>query len=572
MDPFNVMKSVPAAAPVTSRARPEQLKMNQAAFEQQLSQAALGRAKPADGPHVVLAQREAATGMESQLSDEKLVVVSNRVSTFDPDKPKTGGLAAALEPVVERSGAVWTGSSGMLSEGSERLNDLERHGTGQVAKIDLPAAHYDSFYYGFANSTLWPAFHSLTERMSPSEEAHYKSYREINCSMARALSRLKNRGAIWVHDYHFLPLGDELRELSIQQPIGFFLHTPWPRPDVMEKVPHHHELMESMLAYDLVGFQTRSDLDNFLCCLQAHLGLESKSDAVISARGLTRCQTFPIGIDPKQFVDYAVESLATHRQEISSMQDKLDGTKLAIGVDRLDYTKGIDNRIKALDQVLADKPHSISLLQIGTPSRGDIPAYSEYQSDIDSLVSDVNRKHGTDQGWKPVLYEKGHVSQMQLAGLYRTAEVGLVTPLRDGMNLVAKEYVAAQDPKDPGVLILSKFAGAAEDLNGSEALHVDPASPDDIATAIVTATEMPREERIERWRPMMDKLEAYTIHDWSKDFLRELGHSRVAVPADQFRYLGFGWLNEAQMPTYETPEELNGAVKHVQDTRWVLPS
>ncbi|WFU40255.1 trehalose-6-phosphate synthase [Bradyrhizobium sp. CB82] len=575
MDPFNVVKAVCTSSRGTSRARPEQLKMSQVAFEHHLSQAAQERSSKADAElfrHAAFAQHEAGIGMVSHQPDEKLVFVSNRVSTIDPNKPKTGGLAAVLEPVVERSGAVWMGSSGTLSEGREQLNVPEPHGRGEVVKVDLPAAHYDNFYYGFANSTLWPAFHSLTERMSPASEEHYKSYCEINRAMARALSRLKNRGAIWVHDYHFLPLGNELRERSIQQPIGFFLHTPWPKPDVMEQVPHHRELMEAMLAYDLVGFQTRWDLDNFLSCLRTHLGLESKSDFVISDRGLTRCQTFPIGIDPKQFEEYAVESLATHRNEISSMQNKLDGTKLAIGVDRLDYTKGIDNRIKALDQVLADKPHSTSLLQIGTSSRADIPAYGEYQRDIDSLVSDVNRRHRTDDGWKPILYEKGHFPQMELAGLYRTADVGLVTPLRDGMNLVAKEYVAAQDSNDPGVLVLSKFAGAAEELNENEALHVDPASPRDIATAISTATDMPQEERIERWRAMMNKLEAYTIHDWSKDFLRELGHSRVAMPADQFRYLGFGWINEAQMPTYATQEELNVAVKQVQDPRWIFPS
>ncbi|OKO83970.1 alpha,alpha-trehalose-phosphate synthase [Bradyrhizobium sp. NAS96.2] len=501
----------------------------------------------------------------------QLILVSNRVSSFDPGEPKTGGLAAALEPAVERSGAVWMGASGTLSDGSEQLTPLEPHGKGQVAKVDLPAAHYAGFYHEFSNSTLWPALHSLTERMSPASEEHYNSYCQINRAMARALSCLRKRDAIWVHDYHFLSLGKELRELAIEQPIGFFLHTPWPNPDVIEKVPHHRDLMETMLAYDLVGFQTRWDLDNFLSCLQVHLGMESRSDVVISERGLTRCQVFPIGIDPKQFAKYAVESLVEYRQEISSIQDKLDRTKLAIGVDRLDYTKGIDNRIKAFDLLLTNKPQSISLLQIGTSSRADIPAYSEYQRDIACLVEDVNRKHGTDDGCEPILYKKDHFSQVRLAGYYRTADVGVVTPLRDGMNLVAKEYIAAQDSNDPGVLVLSKFAGAAEDLNENGPLHVDPTSPDDIAAAISTAIEMPREERIERWRAMINTLEAYTIHDWSKDFVRELGPSRVAVPADQFRYLGFGWLNEAQVPMYATAEELNVAVKHVQDTRWILP-
>ncbi|MFQ3455877.1 trehalose-6-phosphate synthase [Bradyrhizobium sp. UFLA01-814] len=574
MDPSSVNFAASTASPRTSRARTEQLKVSQAAFEAHLSEAAQRRPIQADlerSRHSVFARYEAGSGLAAQQPDMQLVLVSNRVSSFGPGKPKTGGLAAALEPAVERSGAVWMGASGTLTDGSEQLTPLEQHGKGQVAKVDLPAAHYAGFYHEFSNSILWPALHSLTERMSPASEEHYNSYCEINRAMARALSCLRKRDAIWVHDYHLLSLGKELRELTIEQPIGFFLHTPWPNPDVIEKVPHHLDLVQSMLAYDLVGFQTRWDLNNFLSCLQVHLGMESRSDVVISERGLTRCQVFPIGIDPKQFAEYAVESLAEYRQEISSIQDKLNCTKLAIGVDRLDYTKGIDNRIKALDLLLTNKPHSISLLQIGTSSRADIPAYSEYQRDIASLVEDVNLKHGTDDGCEPISYRKGHFSQVELAGFYRTADVGVVTPLRDGMNLVAKEYVAAQDPNDPGVLVLSKFAGAAEELNENMALHVDPTSPDDIAAAISAAIEMPREERIERCGAMINTIEAYTIHDWSKEFVRELYPSRVAVPADQFRYLGFGWLNEAQALMYATVEELNVAVKHVQDTRWILP-
>ncbi|THK33510.1 trehalose-6-phosphate synthase [Ensifer sp. MPMI2T] len=574
MDPVNITDTVVTAPPEPSRVTLKRQPMDKAAFELRLADVSQGRARRADaGPsgRTVFVQERERTDTAVQQPNAKLLVVSNRVSSFDPDKPKTGGLAAALEPVVERSGAVWMGSSGTLS-GTEQLAALEPHGKGQAARVDLPAAHYAGFYHGLANSTLWPAFHSLTERMTPASEEHYKSYCEINASMARTLTSLGKWDAIWVHDYHFLPLGNELRNLDNQRPIGFFLHTPWPEPDAIQQVPHHRDLMESMLAYDLIGFQTNRDLDNFLACLHFHLGLKSNSNVVISERGLTRCQKFPIGIDPKQFAEYAVESLAKHSSDISSIQGKLDGAKLAIGVDRLDYTKGIDKRIKAFDHLLADKPRSISLLQIATPSRTDIPAYSEFQHDIDSLVDEVNRKHDADDGWKPILYEKDHLPQAQLAGLYRTAHVGVVTPLRDGMNLVAKEFVAAQDPSDPGVLVLSKNAGAAEDFNENEALLVDPARPENIADAISRAAEMPCGERIERWRAMMDKLETYTIHDWSADFVRELGNSRVTVPADQFRHLGFGWINDAQMPEYETPEEYTIAVSHVQDTRWALPS
>ncbi|RWO99820.1 trehalose-6-phosphate synthase [Mesorhizobium sp.] len=499
----------------------------------------------------------------------KLVVISNRVASFDPLQPKTGGLAAALEPVVERSGAVWMGSSDQLGNDSESF-EIGQHGEGQVAKLDLPREHYSGYYEGFANSILWPALHSLPDRMATSAK-HYESYQEINKFVARAAFHFRDRDAIWVHDYHFLPLGAGLQNLGVgDKPIGFFLHTPWPAPDMMARVPNHRELMDSMLAYDLLGFQTNCDLKNFRDCLQIHLGLEVEHGVVISARGQTRCQKFPIGIDPKQFAQYASESLATQDPYISSLLKKLNGAKLAIGVDRLDYTKGIDARVEAFDQVLATEPRSIVLLQIANPSRTEIEAYKIYKRDVESLVERVNDKHGTNE-WRPVLYENSPFTQAQLAGLYRAARVGVVTPLRDGMNLVAKEYVAAQDPNDPGVLVLSKFAGAAEDFDQNEALLVDPTRPDEIAAAISKAANMPREERVQRWRPMMDKIEAYTIHDWSADFVRELDKSRVTVPTDHFRHLGFGWINEAQMPSYLTADELDAALKRAMDRHWVLP-
>ncbi|MCM5689078.1 trehalose-6-phosphate synthase [Sinorhizobium meliloti] len=457
-----------------------------------------------------------------------LVVISNRVSAFDPLQPKTGGLAAALEPVVEHSGAVWMGSSGKLGDGSQTLGIAE-HGQGRVAKLDLPRKHYSGYYDGFANSILWPALHSLPDRMAASTN-HYESYQEINKFVADAAFQFRDRDAIWVHDYHFLPLGAGLQKLGVDKPIGFFLHTPWPEPKMMEQVPNHRELMQSMLAYDLLGFQTNWDLKNFRDCLRNHLGLEFEHGVVIGASGHTRCQTFPIGIDPKQFARNASESLAKPDPYVSVLLKKLGGAKLAIGVDRLDYTKGIDQRIKALDQVLAAEPRSIVLLQVATSSRPEIDAYRTYKRDVAGLVDRVNDNHGLEE-WRPIIYENSPFSQAQLAGLYRAARIGLVTPLRDGMNLVAKEYVAAQDPNDPGVLVLSKFAGAAEIFDQNEALLVDPAHPDEIAAAISEAANMPRKERVQRWRAMMDKLEEYTIHDWSAHFIQELHKSRVTVRA-----------------------------------------
>ncbi|WP_063702300.1 alpha,alpha-trehalose-phosphate synthase (UDP-forming) [Bradyrhizobium centrolobii] len=500
--------------------------MDQPSFDQPLSETRLARAQQTDpGP-----SRRGGSAQEGQRIDTaalwpigKLVIVSNRVAAADPDEPKAGGLAAALESVVNRLGAVWMGSSGNVGYGSEYTTVCEQRGRGQVMMLDLPATHYSGYYQHFANSILWPALHSLAERIIPCSEEHYDSYCQVNAFVAKALAGLGNRKAFWVHDYHFLPLGKELRKLGVNRATGFFLHTPWPTPDVIQQVPHYDALVDSMLWYDLVGFQTYRDLSNFLACAHAYCEIvESKNGVVRSNQGLTRCRKFPIGVDPKQLAADAVKSLAKYKTEISSVQEKLHGATLAIGVDRLDYTKGIDNRIKAFDLLLADDPHRVSLLQIATPSRTDVPMYEKYGAYIESLVDDINRDHRADDGWEPILYRKGNLPQAQLAGLYRAARVGVVTPLRDGMNLVAKEYVAAQDPNDPGVLVLSKRAGAAEDFDENEALLVDPTDPRAIAGAISRAVNMPREERLARWRSMMNKLLEYTIHDWSDAFIREL--------------------------------------------------
>ncbi|WP_342723582.1 trehalose-6-phosphate synthase [Bradyrhizobium sp. B097] len=539
---------------------------NQAAFDRYLDERPLELEQQAGaGPSraVVSGDVENRIDTADQLPDMKLVVISNRVAQFDPNIPQTGGLAAALEPVVERSGAVWMGSLEKRGGGTEQPLPLVKTGAGHVARLDLPAADYPGYYRGFSNSTLWPALHSLPERMSASEE-DYGSYRKINDFMARAAFGLRDRDAFWVHDYHLLPLGADLHRLGIERPTGFFLHTPWPTPDMIERVPNHRELMKSMLEYDLLGFQTTRDLNNFLACLHSHFGLKSKDGVVTSERGQTRLQKFPIGIDPKQFAEYLAADLSPAEQEkISSLLKNVEGAKLAIGVDRLDYTKGIDKRVEAFNQLLAAEPRSISLLQIAPPSRADVEEYQKYKDEVKNAINHVNAEHGT-QDWSPIHYENDAFSQAALARLYRAAHVGIVTPLRDGMNLVAKEYVVTQDPEDPGVLVLSKFAGAAEDFNENGALLVDPTRPEEIAGAISKAANMPLEERVKRWRSMMDKLESYTIHDWSADYVRELDKSRITVPADQFHYLGLGWTNEAQMPMYQNYAEAVTAYNEIE--------
>jgi trehalose 6-phosphate synthase len=468
-----------------------------------------------------------------------LVVVSNRVARAKANEPMTGGLAAALLPVVEKSGAIWVGSSGRLSPRAYGPVNMEVQalGAGALALLDMPASDYNGFYEGFANSALWPALHSRSDLIRVSDD-DYHSYRRINTFMAQALLRFRKKNtAFWIQDYHFLALGEELRRLGVVEPIGFFLHTPWPAASVAVGVPHHRELIEAMLAYDVIGFQTEDDCAHFSDYLREELGFAVEDGMVRSRHGLSRLAVFPIGIDVDGFAAQAAK--ATTHPEVSRLRLSLRGEKLAIGVDRVDYSKGLVNRINAFDRLLANNPsmkRAVSLLQIATPSRDAIDAYSRLQADLATLVTTVNGRHG-EADWTPIRYlSKGYGHQV-LSGFYRSAHVGVVTPLHDGMNLVAKEYVAAQNPDDPGVLVLSKFAGAANELDA--ALLVNPNDVDAVARALASALSMSILERRERWGAMMAKLHTHTIHDWFADFLAALEDAplRDASPVSDHRTL-----------------------------------
>jgi trehalose 6-phosphate synthase len=462
-----------------------------------------------------------------------LVVVSNRITRGNANEPVTGGLAAALLPIVEKSGAIWVGSSGRVREGAQKepFAEIEALGTGALAMLDLPAAHYGGYYEGFANSALWPALHSRADLIRVSQ-GDYLSYREVNAFMARALMRFrKPETSFWIQDYHFLALGAELRDLGVTEPIGFFLHTPWPARDIIEGVPHHRELAEAMLAYDLIGFQTEDDCENFASYISSSLGLVVDDGVVTSKHGTTRIAVFPIGIDVEKFARQATKAIS--HPDVSRLRRSLNGEKLAIGVDRLDYSKGLVNRVSAFDRMWTVHPslaRTVSLLQIATPSRGAIEAYGNLQSELAKLVSDVNGRHG-EVDWTPIRYLNKGFSQTVLAGLYRTAQVGVVTPLHDGMNLVAKEYVAAQNPADPGVLVLSKFAGAANELD--TALLVNPHDIDGMARAIAMALSMPLLERRMRWEAMMAKLRRHSIQQWFTSFFETLQNARADREAMQ---------------------------------------
>ena len=452
-----------------------------------------------------------------------VIVVSNRVARAKSDEPIAGGLAAALIPMVKESGAIWVGSSGQshdTANSRESFAKIEALGTGALATVDMPAKHYLGYYEGFSNSALWPALHSRPDLIQVTAD-HYESYRSVNAFMARALYRFTGADAIfWIQDYHFLTLGAELRRLNIGRPIGFFLHTPWADRRTMTAVPHHADLVQAMLAYDLIGFQTDDDRQNFEEYLHFDLGLTVVDGTVASSWGLTQLATFPIGIDVDGFTDRATKAVA--RPDVSRLRTSLQGAKLVLGVDRLDYSKGLTNRIRAFGRMLEVEPElkrAVSMLQVAVPTRGNIRAYRDLKSELASLVGEVNGRHG-EVDWIPIRYLNKAYSQLTLAGFYRVAQVGLVTPLHDGMNLVAKEYVAAQNPFDPGVLVLSSFAGAAKQLDA--ALLVNPHDIDGMARQIATALTMRVEERRERWQSMMRKLRSSSVQNWYAEFVRSL--------------------------------------------------
>ena len=457
----------------------------------------------------------------------KVVVVSNRVARASPDEPLAGGLAAALLPMVRDSGAVWVGSSGHAGDPTQTRDSfakIEALGSGALATVDMPAKHYKGYYEGFANSALWPALHSRPDLIRVSAD-DYASYREINAFMARALLRFNAPEAVfWIQDYHFLTLAADLRRLGVERPLGFFLHTPWADRRTMAAVPHHAELADAMLAYDLIGFQTVEDRQNFEDYLKAERGLNIVDGTVASDWGLTQLATFPIGINVEEFSARAAK--AVNRPEVARLRDSMHGAKLVLGVDRLDYSKGLANKIRAFDRMLEIDPalkRRVSFLQIAVPSRGNIKAYRDLKTELAGLVGEVNGRHG-EVDWSPIRYLNKAFSQLTLAGFYRTASIGLVTPLHDGMNLVAKEYVATQNPSDPGVLVLSSFAGAAKELDA--ALLVNPHDIDGMARQIAVGLHMSLEERRERWQSMVRKLKAASVQNWFADFLHTLADVR----------------------------------------------
>lgn len=451
----------------------------------------------------------------------RLVVVSNRVAVPKGVRPAPGGLAVGLLTALRESGGVWFGWNGEIVDRRPAVPDEFRRDGVEFSVLPLAKEDYEDYYRGFANRVLWPLIHGRLHLIDYRRRS-FDGYRRVNAWLACHLIRfLRPDDVIWVHDYHLIPLASSLRSQGVSQPVGFFLHTPFPPYDMLRALPNYRTFLSWLTAYDLIGFQTDLDQRDFHESLATEFDVEPDEEGVFELQGRRfRTGVFPIGIDVDE-----VKSLARQGQaggQGTRLRKRLDGRQLVLGVDRLDYSKGLVERFHAFGELLQRYPkhrRQVEFMQISQPSRADVPEYQEVRHRLDRVAGEIIGEHA-DYDWVPIHYISRSFTRTNVLGFMATAQVGFVTPLRDGMNLVAKEYVAAQDPENPGVLVLSLLAGAARELEA--ALLVNPYDVDGMADALARALEMPLAERRERWQASMQVLRHYDIHAWRHRFLDAL--------------------------------------------------
>ena len=452
----------------------------------------------------------------------RLIVVSNRVSApSDPAAGSAGGLAMALSAALRKYDGLWFGWSGETCETfTGELKTEDRAGV-TVGLVDLEAQDVDEYYNGYANKTLWPLFHHRVD-LTAYERSYGEGYERVNRRFAEVLAPLiQSDDLIWIHDYHMIPLAKELRRLGVRNRMGFFLHTPWPARQLLVTLPFHRRLVESLFDYDLIGFHTEEWKELLADYVVAEAGgRRLDAERLEAFDRTTRLGVFPIGIDVEGFI--AARESTLGRRTYDRMAASSAFRSMLVGVDRLDYSMGLEQRLEGYEQFLRDNPDrrgQVFLLQVTPLSRDDVDTYQDIRGRLDALAGRINGEFA-DMDWQPIRYLNRTYRRDQLAGIYRAAKVGLVTPLRDGMNLVAKEFVAAQDPEDPGVLILSRFAGAAAELK--DALIVNPYAREELSDAIKTALAMPREERMRRWESLMQAVRASDVGLWRDRFVAAL--------------------------------------------------
>jgi trehalose 6-phosphate synthase len=453
----------------------------------------------------------------------RLIVVSNRVALPTRDgKNQAGGLAVAVRSVLKSNSGLWFGWSGGIatSHAGAKTRAVEEGGISYLV-TDLTKDDYQEYYNGFANRMLWPILHYRLD-LAEFSRRDLSGYMRVNAHFADQLHKiLQPDDVVWVHDYHLIPLAKALRDRGHRNNIGFFLHVPFPPPEILTALPNHEKLIPDLSYYDLVGFQTENDAANFGRYLTRECQMPRRDRFTFQAgERVMRIGVFPIGIETVEFNRLARRSV--HSAFVTETVASLARRDMIIGVDRLDYSKGLGLRMDAFECFLAANPEwrgKVTYLQITPKSRSQIPEYEEMEREISEAAGRINGTYG-EANWTPIRYVNRAHTRTALAGLYRSARAALVTPLRDGMNLVGKEYVAAQDEKDPGVLILSRFAGAACEFD--TALLVNPYDPEAVGATIARALSMPLEERRERHQKMFQVLLANDVKYWGDRFITTL--------------------------------------------------
>jgi len=454
----------------------------------------------------------------------RLIVISNRVSAGGGAQ---GGLAVALSAALREMGGIWFGWSGKVADEFTGQINFQRIDGVTTATVDLEEQDIEEYYNGYANRTLWPLFHYRID-LAKYERGFAEGYQRANQRFADTVRPLiEPDDLVWVQDYHMFPLGAELRKRGVKNRIGFFLHTPWPPRRLLVTLPDAPELVEAMLEYDVIGFHTDEWLQSFVEYVEQLGGSIDAHGVLTLGQRTVRLIACPIGIDAREFAASATRDSA--REVFESVKTSLVDRALIVGVDRLDYSKGLEERFLGYERFLTESPeerNGVVLLQIAPPSRGSVESYQRIRNTLEGLAGRINGAHAA-LDWVPIRYVNQGYPREVLAGVYRASRIGLVTPLRDGMNLVAKEYVAAQDPEDPGVLILSRFAGAAEQM--TDAILINPHSAEEMADAIRQALRMTLDERVRRWRSLMDGVLEQDVMWWRRRFTDVL--VQVPVPA-----------------------------------------
>jgi alpha,alpha-trehalose-phosphate synthase [UDP-forming] len=474
-----------------------------------------------------------ARKQNNKLAIDRLVIVSNRLpialTRVDTKQWKVqlspGGLVTALTPILHERGGLWIGWPGTLEKVD--LNELLAVASRDLGYILEPVLlteeEVKQYYFGFSNEILWPLFHDLQTRCN-FDPAYWHAYQTVNRKFAKVTA--ENAGMedyIWIHDYQLMLVAKELRSMGVENKVGFFLHTPFPAMDIFMKLPWRTKILEALLDYDVVGFQTRRDRNNFVYCIETMLkGLQVDARKQVSTMTTPRREigvgSFPISIDFNDFASQAKSPIVAGAAK--QLRDTMPDQRIVLGVDRLDYSKGIPEKLKAFRNALErfDELHGrITLIQVAVPSRKDIPEYKALRDEIEGLVSEINGIF-TQPGWIPVHYMFRSMERTELLVYYLAADIALITSLKDGMNLVAKEYCASNVDEN-GVLILSEFAGASNELH-RWSLVVNPYDVEGVAEAIHEAFHMSIDERRWRMHRLRKSLARRDVFWWADSFLQ----------------------------------------------------